>query len=124
MEHTPKRRGKELGVRTFSGKSGNTYIVFRSLDGSYHAFVEVEAKKAARDCGASPGSNTRTEWQSIWDEPDDAANGDEPAREEESNQIPERFSPEFEERLSWDEKAIKQLVILNPEDRPKEDDAR
>jgi hypothetical protein len=63
---TPKRAGFGLEAKTFTGKSGRTYIVFRSANGSFHAFAEVEAKEAARDCGAAPGHNTRSEWESRW----------------------------------------------------------
>jgi hypothetical protein len=64
-KHTAKRKGLGLETRTFKGKRGDTYIVFRSTKGSYHAFVEVEAKKAAQDCGGK-GANTRARWQSVW----------------------------------------------------------
>jgi len=47
-------------------------LVFRTLEGSFHAFVEVEAKEAARDCGVAEGANTRTMWESIWNQPGDA----------------------------------------------------
>ena len=63
---TGKRAGLGLEAKTFKGNSGTTYIVFRSADGSFHAFAEVEAKEAARDCGAVEGHNTRSEWKSIW----------------------------------------------------------
>ncbi len=35
-------------------------------DGSYHAFVEVEAKEAARKCGARGDQNTRQLWKQLW----------------------------------------------------------
>ena len=57
-----------LPLRTFLGKDGHTYLVFRTADNSFHAFVEVEAKEAARQCGATKGSNTRRMWESVWDE--------------------------------------------------------
>jgi hypothetical protein len=64
--HPAKRSGFELEVRTFKGgESGKTYVVFRTAGGSYHAFVETEAKAAARDCGGD-GQNTRQYWDSIW----------------------------------------------------------
>jgi hypothetical protein len=63
---TRKRAGLGLEAKTFIGESGTTYIVFRSPKGGYHAFAEVEAKKAARDCGAAMGHNTRAEWKSLW----------------------------------------------------------
>jgi hypothetical protein len=43
--------------------------VLRTLDGSFHTFVEVEAKQAARECGATEEANTRQMWESIWDDP-------------------------------------------------------
>jgi len=64
-----KKSGTELGVKVFRGNDGNDYLVFRTLDGSFHAFVEVAAKQAARECGATEAGdpNTRTMWQSLWD---------------------------------------------------------
>jgi len=64
--HTAKREGIGLGFKTFTGKSGKSYIVYRAPKGSYHAFVEVDAKEAAVDCGA-PGGNTRAQWKAVWD---------------------------------------------------------
>jgi hypothetical protein len=62
-----KKQGASLEIRTFtSTDEKNQYVVFRSLDGSYHTFVEVEAKQAARECGAEEGANTRQMWESIW----------------------------------------------------------
>lgn len=63
-----KMVGKELGLKVFEGRDGNRYLVFKTLDGSYHAFVEVEAKQAARECGAIDGAevNTRIMWESLW----------------------------------------------------------
>jgi hypothetical protein len=55
-----------MSVKTFEGKDGNHYLVFGSLDGGFHTYVEVEAKQAARECGADEGSNTRSMWESIW----------------------------------------------------------
>jgi len=63
--HTAKRKGLGLEVRTFTGTSGDTYVVFRSPKGSYHVLVEIDAQKAAKDCGGK-GSNTRQKWQSLW----------------------------------------------------------
>ena len=62
----PKKQGASLEIKTLSGSDGNQYVVFRTLDGSYHTFVEVEAKQAARECGAEEGANTRQMWESIW----------------------------------------------------------
>ncbi len=65
----PKKSGSGLEIRTFKGKDG-TYIVYRTPRGSFHVFIEVDAKNAAIDCGASGDPktiNTRKMWQEIWD---------------------------------------------------------
>ncbi len=63
---TPKRRGVGLETKTFVGNSGATYVVFRT-SGSYHVLTEVDAKEAARDCGARKGGSTRAQWKALWD---------------------------------------------------------
>lgn len=66
---TAKRFGLGLEAKTFQNKKGDAiYLVFRSTGGSFHVFVEVEAKRAGKDCGGK-GSNTRQIWQSVWDAP-------------------------------------------------------
>jgi hypothetical protein len=50
-----KKRGFSLEAKTFEGNKGGMYLVFRTLDGSYHTFAEVEAKQVARECGATEG---------------------------------------------------------------------
>ena len=47
-----KRGGTGLEFKAFDGADGRSYLVFKSLEGSFHAFAEVEAKQAARECGA------------------------------------------------------------------------
>jgi hypothetical protein len=64
--HVGKRKGQGLQMKTFTGRSGKSYLVFRTLKGSYHTFVEIDAKKAAVDCGGK-GPNTRAVWKSVWD---------------------------------------------------------
>jgi hypothetical protein len=67
MPKTPgkqKRRG--LGLETFRGTNGQNYLIFRTPTGSYHAFVEIEAKQAARDCGAKKESTTHQMWGDLW----------------------------------------------------------
>jgi len=59
-----KRRGLALEVKTIKGKDG-TYLFFR-LGNSYHTFVEVEAKAAARDCGATKEGNTQEMCKEVW----------------------------------------------------------
>jgi hypothetical protein len=72
----PKPTGKSLEVKTFSGKDGTVYLVYRLPSGAYHVYAEVEAKQAAVECGAldamgSPTAdqreiNTRTLWDTLW----------------------------------------------------------
>jgi hypothetical protein len=65
-----KRKGLALEIRTFVGKN-ETYVVFRTASGSYHAFAEVEAKQAAKDCGATKSAgSTQTQWKEVWDRAD------------------------------------------------------
>ena len=66
MATKEKRKGLALEVRTFSGKDGSAYLVFKSLGGSFHAFKEVEAKEAACQCGAAIKGNTRRMWEQLW----------------------------------------------------------
>jgi hypothetical protein len=61
-----KRTGLGLELRSFTGKDGKTYLVFRTNRGSFHVFGEVEAKQAARECGATIERNTRTMWEGLW----------------------------------------------------------
>ena len=62
----PKRDGTELGFKTFVANDGSTLLVFRSLEGSFHVFTEIEAKEAARMCGSEELANTRKMWESLW----------------------------------------------------------
>jgi hypothetical protein len=66
MNISKKRRGDELKMKTIQGKNG-TYLFFLGKDGDYHVFAEVEAKNAARDCGAKVEANTRTMCKEVWD---------------------------------------------------------
>lgn len=61
-----KREGLGLEMKTFEGEDGNTYLVFHTSSGSFHVFMEVEAKEAARQCGAMEEKNTRGMWIDIW----------------------------------------------------------
>jgi hypothetical protein len=60
-----KREGTDLAFKTFIGGDGTRYLVFRFLEGSFHVFAEVEAKQAARECGAADLANTRQMWESL-----------------------------------------------------------
>jgi hypothetical protein len=66
MATKPKRRHVALNVKTFTGRDGRAYVVFRTARGAFHTFQEVEAKDAARQCGATRDGTTRQMWESIW----------------------------------------------------------
>lgn len=59
--------GAGLEIKTFEGTQG-TYLVMKLPSGAFHAFVETEAKQAAKDCGAKVRGypNTREYWKSLW----------------------------------------------------------
>jgi hypothetical protein len=61
-----KRLGLGLEVKTMRGSSGRPYLVFRTQDGNFHVFREVNAKKAASDCGAALEAGAQRMWKSIW----------------------------------------------------------
>lgn len=66
-----KKSGSTLPIKTFESMDGkNTYLVFRQSDGSYHVFVEVEAKGAAINCGSNLDHSeiTRKHWDKLWEE--------------------------------------------------------
>ena len=66
-----KRKSNGIQFRTFESDDGkNTYIVFKESDGSYHTFVEVEAKDAAIHCGSEldRNENTRSHWNALWNQ--------------------------------------------------------
>ncbi|HUE11923.1 MAG TPA: hypothetical protein VMQ54_13320 [Steroidobacteraceae bacterium] len=71
-KHKSKKQGAGLEIKTFKGKTGDTYVVYRTPAPSsnlhrYHVFVEVEAKAAGKDCGGN-GATTHHVWRSIWDQ--------------------------------------------------------
>ena len=70
MPIKPKRRGRGFEIKTLTGKSRAAYIVFRTPDGSFHVFQEVDAKDAARDCGTKSGATTRQMWATLWKQAD------------------------------------------------------
>jgi len=67
-----KKRGYGLGIQTFEGNDGCTYLVFRTRQGAFNVFKEVEAKAAAFQCGAIPikgtprGGTPRQLWRTLW----------------------------------------------------------
>jgi hypothetical protein len=48
MSSKSERRGFNLDRKSFTGKDGRSYLVFRTTTGSYHAFVEVEGRDPSR----------------------------------------------------------------------------
>jgi len=54
-----KRKGFELKITSLKGSSKGNYIFIKSPSGGYHAFLEVAAGEAARDCGAKGKGNSR-----------------------------------------------------------------
>lgn len=66
MKVKAKKRGFGLEMKTFVGKSRRSYLVFRTKQGAFHVFQEVEAKQAAGDCGAKPAGNVRQRWNRLW----------------------------------------------------------
>lgn len=56
-------------MRTFTGDDGKTYLVFRTPKNAFHVFGEVEAKDAARRCGATVEKNTQNMWKDVWKRP-------------------------------------------------------
>jgi hypothetical protein len=63
-----KKKGAGFEMRTFTGKSGTSYLVFKTSGGAYHAFAETEAKTAAQDCAAEPHPRTEKNTRYMWDE--------------------------------------------------------
>jgi hypothetical protein len=66
MPTKEKRRGFGLAIRSFHGKDGHHYIVFKTTKGSFHTFKEVEVKEAARQCGVTVQGTTRQMWGRLW----------------------------------------------------------
>jgi len=66
MKLKPKKKGYGLEIKAFIGESEQSYLVMRTPGGSFHVFVEVEAKEAARDCGSRKEANTRQMWEVLW----------------------------------------------------------
>lgn len=58
MKVTKKRKGYGLQMKSINSPKGN-YLFFKTPFGSYHAFLEVAAKDAAKDCGATGTGNAR-----------------------------------------------------------------
>jgi len=66
MPTRPKKLGLGLSMKTLTGNDGKSYLVFRTPEGAFHTFTEVEAKQAARECGAKHSGTTRQMWERIW----------------------------------------------------------
>ncbi len=54
-----KKKGYGLKIGTLKSKEGVEYLFFKTPQGSYHAFQEVPAKNALRECGAPDEGNPR-----------------------------------------------------------------
>ena len=63
---TPKRGGLGLEAKTFKGKSGRIYLVFKTLEGGFHTFVETQAKDAGCRIVGHNVRETRRDWRSLW----------------------------------------------------------
>jgi hypothetical protein len=61
-----KKLGGTIGLHVFTTKDDREerVLVIADAAGSYHAFVEVEAKSAARRCGARRG-HTNEMWSEL-----------------------------------------------------------
>jgi hypothetical protein len=62
----PKKIGLGLEIKTFRGKSGRAYLVFRTQEGAFHVFTEVSTEESAVDCGAEKNRSVDERWKSIW----------------------------------------------------------
>lgn len=58
MKVSKKRKGYGLQITTKVGNRGK-YLFVKTPNGSYHTFLEIAAKDAAKDCGATGSGNTR-----------------------------------------------------------------
>jgi hypothetical protein len=61
-----KRRGFELESRTFITPDKRALLVFKTPQGSYHTFLETEAKLAAKELSPNAHGATRAIWDKIW----------------------------------------------------------
>ncbi|GBC69018.1 hypothetical protein HRbin01_00709 [archaeon HR01] len=61
-----------LDVKVFTSEDRKQkFIVFKTPNGAYHVFTEVEAKDAAIKCGMKmepTRANTRQFWDKLWKE--------------------------------------------------------
>jgi hypothetical protein len=69
MMDAPKGLGPGLEIKTFRGRSGVWYLVFRTRDGTFHVFREVDPRAAARDCGSEAETEDHNAWESLWRKP-------------------------------------------------------
>ena len=58
MKIIKKRKRFSLQMKTIDSPNGK-YLFYKTPNGSYHAFIEVAAKEAAKDCGTRRTGNTR-----------------------------------------------------------------
>ncbi len=63
----PKRSADAVEIRTFtSTDKKKKYIILKTPKGAYHAFVEVDARIASRDCGSPRKARTKQFWDALW----------------------------------------------------------
>lgn len=66
----PKPGQHALKMKTFIGKSGQSYLVMKSPERKFRVFVEIATKKAAEDCGCSKprrGTSPDQMWEEVWE---------------------------------------------------------
>jgi len=65
-----KRPADALEIRTFtSTDKKRKYLILKTPKGTYHAFVEVDAKLASKDCGSPRKARTKQFWDALWSKP-------------------------------------------------------
>jgi hypothetical protein len=66
MTDAPKSLGPGLEIKTFRGRSGVCYLVFRTHDGTFHVFQDVDPQEACRDCAQETETDDRQGWEILW----------------------------------------------------------
>jgi hypothetical protein len=54
-------------IKSVKGKTGASYLIFRTHDGRFHVFRRIDAREAALDCGAGAASNGQEMLEEIWE---------------------------------------------------------
>ncbi len=66
MQRLKPKIQQGLEMKVCQGKSGKSYLVFRTPKGAFHVFCEVVARTAATDCGARSPGDARVRWRQLW----------------------------------------------------------